>query len=351
MQTNIRASLQKAYDFLVASQNSDGGWGYQRGGMSYVEPTAFALIALFSPLAAGGQNVPDNRFQAVTKGLVWLRAQQHTDGGWGVMKDDNVSGWMTYPVVWVYNLILNIAELTAYYGKPEDVEQRDRGRGWILNTGQGRELTPEAAAEARRIFQIDTQYRGWGWNIGDTGWVIPTSLAMIALTVEDPPTVRETREVINGKIYLRDRACPDGGWNIGNPWMLGQKLPPTLESTAYAMIAWRLCLSAADFGSSTRLINTGRFYLEEKVNESNSDHSVTLATWAVTLFNEPSEVEKYRLQLIKGLGERTFKYRGQERKLQTVKGQNAETGAWANSAYTTAIATLALNENRYYLQI
>ncbi len=349
MQSNFNPSLQKAFDFLAVSQNADGGWGYRRGGMSYVEPTAFALLALFNPLGAGGQDVPDNRYQAVLRGLTWLRSQQHSDGGWGVMKEDPISGWMTYPVIWLLNVLLKPeSKLGDYYAKREDLDMRNAGRSWILN--QGREAAADDAStpQIKKIFQIDPAFRGWSWVGGEAGWVIPTALALVALTIEDPPALLLSNEVVNGKEYLRDRACPDGGWNVGNPWSLGKKLPPTPDATAFALVAWRLCLTTADFGPINATVNAGVDYLTNYV--TNSDHTAVLRAWALSLFMEASEVDDLRDNLVKGREERVFEYKGQQIKKRTVVGQDrSNTGAWANSPYTTALATLALSDSRYYL--
>ena len=152
MATDFTNFLQKSYEFLTASQNADGGWGYRRGAMSYVEPTAFALIALFGPTGAGGQDVPQTRFQAVQRGLTWLRSQQRDNGGWGINKDDQISGWMTYPTIWLFNLLYKVPDLAAYYGKPEDKTLIDRGRGWIIS--RGREPTVDATTnqQVKKLF-------------------------------------------------------------------------------------------------------------------------------------------------------------------------------------------------------
>ncbi|HEX2915425.1 MAG TPA: prenyltransferase/squalene oxidase repeat-containing protein [Chloroflexia bacterium] len=355
MAIEFTTALQKAYNFLAISQNPDGGWGYRRGGMSYVEPTSFALLALFSQAGAGGQNVADNRYQAVLRGLAWLRSQQHEDGGWGIMKDDSVSGWMTYPATWMLTVLTKIPELVSYYGKPEDNVMLDKARSWILNKGLEGTVDAATDTQVRRLFQIDSSLLGFAWGHGESGWVIPTSLAMVALTVQDPAVFRETKEVKMGKDYLRDRACPDGGWNVGNPWMIGKKLPPTVDATSFALVAWRATIAASDFGPNTDVINAGLTFLDDYITTSNSDHSIALAAWALSLFKEPDDRDDYRLRLANGItqndapAERSFTYRGKEIKKRTATGQDKETGGWANSPYTTAIASFALSNDRYYL--
>jgi len=40
--------LSPRFDFLRSTQNPDGGWGFFPGKQSWLEPTAYALIALHS---------------------------------------------------------------------------------------------------------------------------------------------------------------------------------------------------------------------------------------------------------------------------------------------------------------
>jgi Squalene-hopene cyclase C-terminal domain/Prenyltransferase and squalene oxidase repeat len=349
MQSRYSRNLQKAFDFVVAAQNGDGGWGYKRGGMSYVEPTCFALLALFSPECAGGQNVSTERFSAVERGLTWLRSQQHSDGGWGVMREDADSGWMTYPVVWLFQIMLRSPDLTNYFGKPEDRSILDRAKNWLLAKGREPKVTREANVQVKRLFRIESDYLGWAWGPNQAGWVIPTSLAMVALIVEDPKAMQQSDDILNAKDYLRDRACPVGGWNVGNPWMLGKQLPPTIDATAFALVAWNISLNSADFGANAEAIQGGLTYLETNLLRSNSDHALALGTWALGLFKTLDDMDSYRERMILGLQQdRTFKYKDQEFKLKPQVGQNKETGGWANSPYTTAIAALALSDTKYY---
>lgn len=351
MATDFTDNLQKGYDYLANSQNNDGGWGYRRGGMSYVEPTAFAILALFNTAGAGGKDIPDKRYQAVKKALIWLRTQQHSDGSWGIMQADTGASWMTYPVVWVLNVMLKIPELFSYYGEPEDKDKLDRGRNWILGSGREPAVDENVDAQVQKLFQINSSYLGWSWGPGEAGWVIPTSLAIVSLVVEDPATMPETKEIINAKDYLRDRACPDGGWNVGNPYMLGKRLPATPDATSFALVAWRITLNASDFGPNIAVVDKGLAYLDTYVVDSNSDHTVALCTWALNLFKEAAEVDKNRLRLVRGLTTqgKVFQYKGQQITKRIPEGQNKTTGAWVDSPYTTAIALLALSDDRYYL--
>ena len=80
-------AVTRALDFILASQNGDGGWGYKPGGMSYVEPTSAVLLALEST----GQSA----VAVYTHGRDFLLQLQRPDGGWSIAALDPDSGWMT----------------------------------------------------------------------------------------------------------------------------------------------------------------------------------------------------------------------------------------------------------------
>ena len=63
----------KGVRYLLAAQNSDGGWGGTKGAPSKVTLTAKALSALAS--------YPDCDPQAIERGFDWLY-QRYTDGTW-----------------------------------------------------------------------------------------------------------------------------------------------------------------------------------------------------------------------------------------------------------------------------
>lgn len=201
--------MPNATEFLLRAQNTDGGWGYRVGGMSYVEPTAAVLLAL-----------TDQHTRA--RGRDFLLSLQRADGGWGVAALDPESGWMT---AWA---ILALADFA---------ETRDavaRGAQWLLATEGQRVTAPDTRRIILELHKINSALGGWPWQRGDASWVHPTALALRALVAAG---ARDHARVREGAQYLFDRACPDGGWNIGNPWMLGKKIPATIQDTAVALLA------------------------------------------------------------------------------------------------------------------
>lgn len=209
---------------LASVQNVDGGWGYKAGGMDYVEPTAASLIAF----VVHDEAAPEGAWR-------WLRRGQRPDGAWSVdaggadplgASPRGGPSWMTAWAVWALAL------------GGEDRHAVDKGVQWLLQAPVFR-VTDDATAEAmRRLLDLDPAASGWPWQPGEASWVMPTALAIIALNVAGQGGA--TR-VADGVAYLRDRVCAAGGWNFGNPVMIGRALPPQLPETGVALLALRAC--------------------------------------------------------------------------------------------------------------
>ena len=92
---------------------------------------------------------------------------------------------------------------------------------WPRDSSLWQRLLRKFSAQ-RDIFPINDSYRGWGWTPHTSSWVEPSSFALLALeqAPEDlvPSAAARRRELAES--MLRDRMCPDGGWNCGNPRVL-----------------------------------------------------------------------------------------------------------------------------------
>lgn len=86
----------------------------------------------------------------------------------------------------------------------------------------------------------DTAIVGWSWVDATHSWVVPSAMAMLALTRVGTPAAVATAaklRVRSGVHLLLDRQLPDGGWNYGNTVVLGNTLKPLPEETAWALAA------------------------------------------------------------------------------------------------------------------
>ena len=202
---------------LLESQNPDGGWPYQRGGPSWTEPTAYALLAL---LLQGSVAEP------VAQGLRWLAAAQRHDGGWPPQPAVRQSAWVTALAV-----LLGPAALGR--------DAYRRGILWIVRqTGADTDFL----SRARQFLTGNAQgYPGWPWFPGTSAWVTPTALSMLALRqagrcVQSPEIAAR---LAMGASYLLQHACSDGGWNHGAKRTLDYDARSYPETTGVALLALR----------------------------------------------------------------------------------------------------------------
>jgi hypothetical protein len=211
-------TMTSAANFLLQTQNPDGGWGYRARGVSYVEPTAAAMLALGNGAARA-------------RARDFLLSIQRADGGWGIGAMDAESGWMT---AWA------VRALAAF---PDARDAAARGAQWLIDTDGLRVTDAPSRAIIYQRLQIDSTLRGWPWQRGDAAWVHPTALAMLALSAMGR---RDHTRVRDGMAYLFDRAVASGGWNVGNPEMLGKTVPATIQDTAVTLLALRAVGVGAD---------------------------------------------------------------------------------------------------------
>ncbi len=200
---------------LEEAQNPDGGWPFVRGGPSWTEATAYALLAW------KGRSAHDER---VAAGLRWLERGQQADGGWGPRRGVTESVWVTAAVALLGPRVLG----------------RDRDRraiGWLIrSSGADTNL-------ASRLRDIPTGRAagapGWAWYPGTAAWVMPTAISMLALRQAaargDAANLRTRLE--QGALYLEQHVCADGGWNHGAARVFDVDAPSYPETTGVALLA------------------------------------------------------------------------------------------------------------------
>ncbi|MGA2580300.1 MAG: prenyltransferase/squalene oxidase repeat-containing protein [Bryobacteraceae bacterium] len=205
---------------LLVSQNLDGGWPYQRGGPSWTEPTAYALLAL---IAQGSVVEP------VARGLAWLHTAQRSDGGWPPQPSVRQSAWVTAVAT-----MLGPAKL----GK----DAHRRGVAWIVRQ------TGEETSFLSRVQQFLTGNAegyhgcdGWPWFPESSAWVTPSALSMLALRKVAPcaDSAQIPARLDKGASYLLQHVCSDGGWNHGGARAMGYDARSYPETTGVALLALR----------------------------------------------------------------------------------------------------------------
>jgi hypothetical protein len=91
-----------------------------------------------------------------------------------------------------------------------------------------------ASPNDHHIIGHNTLLRGWPWVDTTHSWVEPTSISVLALKAAGLGSGPRVREAVR---LLVDRMLPRGGWNQGNPVILGNVLRPHVQPTGLALAA------------------------------------------------------------------------------------------------------------------
>lgn len=203
-------------------QNADGGWGYFPGKQSWLEPTAYAALAVH------GEPAADRAWKLIES---W----QLRDGGWRPAADVQIANWTTA-------LCVTIATLRGEFGG-----HFLSGVGWLLGSwGVESRLVNRMAVKMGRLeADRDLRLKGWPWKPNTSSWVEPTAHTIVALKQAlsngasrlSPKYRDEIRERVRmGEAQLMDVRCRDGGWNYGSRAVMGGDLPSYPETTALALL-------------------------------------------------------------------------------------------------------------------
>ena len=204
---------------LASRQNSDGGWPYTRG-VSWTEPTVYALLSLLD----GGPA------ESLRHGFHWLQTLQRPDGGWPPQARVDQSTWVT-------------ALVGLLPPEPLGEAVHARAMHWVAGS---------AGAESATVFRIrewllghqpvsQQETPGWPWIPETAAWVAPTSVAVLALQKQcrTQPRPDLQKRLDEGRRFLLERMCQGGGWNHGSTRPLGYPTNPYPETTGLALIALR----------------------------------------------------------------------------------------------------------------
>lgn len=239
---------------LQQKQIADAGFRSRAGGNYRPDATAWAILAL----EASNDETGDMQSTRAR-----LAADQQPDGRVSIDSEHPEAFWPTSLAVLAWNRA------------PEFREAQIKAIQFLLHT-TGYHFHRESDAP----FSHDSSVKGWPWIANTHSWVMPTSLAIIALKVAG---LGDHERVQEAKRLLLDRQLPDGGWNYGNTKVFGQELHPMPETTGVA-------LSALSGSVSREEITVSLKYLKIRVTQVRTPMSLSwgllgLGAWG----EEPAE--------------------------------------------------------------
>ena len=202
-----------------------GGWSHC-GEQFGTEPTSLALLAVLSSSSASTVKRME---------LEPLLACQRPNGLWSAVGNGTtgVSLWASAMAVNTL-MILGAAPETLVGALGSLINCRPMEASWLVRL--------KFRLSDRQV-QFDPAKYGWAWVPDTVSWVVPTSLALIALErAKSQELIRGSelqKRLHLGVEMLLDRVCPGGGWNAGNAVVYGVPLRPHVDATAIALAALR----------------------------------------------------------------------------------------------------------------
>ena len=231
-------------EFLLRVRNADGGWGYQPGKSSRLEPTCWAALALGSTLAPNA-----------------LEQWPSVDG----LLLERRGGTPNYAFQGLALIVLRAEHLEHAAGNRTLLAALQRVKGDAL--------------PASTINRQDNSLQAWSWIDGTFSWVEPTAWCLLALKQWSaaPGAVGDRDRIVVAERMLVDRCCAEGGWNYGNANMLGQELKPFVPTTALTLLSLQDRQSLPAVGRSVA-------FLEREGTSERSGTALALALMALLAY-------------------------------------------------------------------
>jgi hypothetical protein len=208
---------------LAIRQLPNGGWpALSFSSQASLEASALAYLALVPDAGHIGDRATN-----------FLLKVQNPNGSWpAFLGDDHVGSWTTSLV------------LIALRSAAEASGQRALGSEWLIRSA-GKESSWFWKWKFRttdRHVRFDPDKFGWPWIPDTNSWVVPTALAILALTQPGAKSSEVSKHRVElGTQMLLDRCCPGGGWNAGNGVVYGDAVGPHPDDTAIALLAFSSC--------------------------------------------------------------------------------------------------------------
>lgn len=265
-------SRQARLAHLRTLQNPDGGWGYFPKRQSWLEPTCYALIALYGDTAPSASPADRERWQ---RGWKFVGSLQNSDGGWRPAPPVPASSWA------------GALALTLHMIHGVNDQAFRNGIGWMLKTRgtEGGLLERAIAAVYDGGVEYDRRFKGWPWSPDSSSWIEPTAHSLLALKkamrrreqsgIPSEPCAARIREA---ESMMLDRRSVDGGWNYGNRRVLRVDLPSFPETTAIALLGLQGCENAK---LDNAIALAKRFHAETKSRLARTWLAISLQNYGV----------------------------------------------------------------------
>lgn len=219
-QTSPQAALQKSRAYLLASGNN-GSWSYHPSGAPAIEATAWCSLAL--------RNDETVRRQSIN----YLLQSQNSDGGWSSEPGLGPSDWNSALALLALRLLSDTETASS---KTHEGEKVHDGIEFLLeHKTEYWNRWASIIVGILKGWDFLKYPQGWPWTWNAFHWIEPTSYSLLALK---PLSDKDMEESISrANYFLLDRHCVDGGWNHGENKSIHFYSKPYPVTTAQALCA------------------------------------------------------------------------------------------------------------------
>ena len=248
MKTNALHDLKQT---LVHGRNTDGGWGCYAHKSARLEPTALATLAL-----AGNEGT--------SNGGTLPNWPLH-----GSLLRERADGEPNYGFHALALLAMQARAIEHAVGNATLLVGLQRVKGVRLE---------HSAPNSRQ----DNSLQGWSWIPETFSWVEPTAWSLLCLKkwARTPGVHVDAARLNEAERLLINRSCVAGGWNYGNPDVLGTNLRPYVPTSAIALLAMQ-------DRQDDRVVARSAEYLQEYATSERSATALALALIALRVYGRP----------------------------------------------------------------
>ena len=213
LNVELASKVERAAQWLIEHQNSDGGWAFS--GLddstlpSDADDTALGTLALLRSLRVGTPTDRNALDASVRRGVAWLKAQQDRDGGWSTYQPGQGDVGCVSITAHAIEALLAL-DRSDVADKPDMQREMNRGIAWLRK-------------------QIDREgYWRDRWLAKDTYGTACAIIVLVKVGLKGVP------EVQRGVAWLERSQNADGGWGED---MFGSPVESTVEQTAWSTYA------------------------------------------------------------------------------------------------------------------
>ena len=213
--------IEEALTMMLGRVRSDGGFSATVGGPSRPDCTAWAVLAL---------KACEREKKLIQPALTLLAKYQLEDGRVPLLKEFAEAYWPT------------ALALLAWNREPGFEKALRNAMDFLLSI-----KSETFSYDGNASMGHNTTLSGWPWVERTYAWVVPTSMAIIALKAQG---LQKHARVEEGVELLLDRQLPDGGWNYGDTFTFGTQLFPFPDTTGFALEALSGLCNRSQVGKS-----------------------------------------------------------------------------------------------------